>query len=366
MHHTLQSSGRRRPARARRIFALGGALAIASSLGAGCKKAEYGMMEPSYGEAYPDEAEYARGDHGGGGMDMDAMADVEEVARVSAEMSAAMPGSASGADFEDGMGGSTFTLEGANIDARDDMDAGGELGFRSGRSRSRASKKTAAAPASPDPAPAKTRPADMKVEPAGGDSGVSTDGEQQVATDEETPDDHGRQIIYTAGMTIDVWDVEDAMEKAMRMPDRFGGYVHMSRVGYIVLKIPAAKLRAAMDELQTWGVVLARQLQAQDVTAEYTDLVSRIRVLQETQAQLIELLKRAKSVEEALHVRKALDDVTMQLEVALGRMRQLSDSIAFSTLTVQLNERTPMNRLPSSNDPFRWVDNLGVEGTEWR
>jgi len=88
--------------------------------------------------------------------------------------------------------------------------------------------------------------------------------------------------------------------------------------------------------------------------------------MRETQAQLLTLLDSAKTVEEALHVRRALDQVTLELEVALGRMRQLSDLIAYSTLTVTLVVRGPQDHLPTSNDPFLWVDSLGVEATEWR
>jgi len=179
------------------------------------------------------------------------------------------------------------------------------------------------APTSADPQHRPNR--EVALAKPAGDNAVAIPDETQPAA--KDPEDHGRQIIYTAAMAIDVWDVDEAVDKAEALPATYGGYVQQRRAGVIVLKIPAAKLRAAMDDLHTWGIVHERQLQAQDVTAEYTDLQSRIRVLRETQGQLIALLKQAKSVEEALHVRQALDQVTMELELALGRMRQLSDSI---------------------------------------
>ena len=189
---------------------------------------------------------------------------------------------------------------------------------------------------------------------------------EEAAEQQDDPPDHGRQIIYTAGLQVSVFDLETAMAAAERIPDQYGGWVHMRNQRQLVLRLPAAALKLAMTQIANLGVVEARTLQAQDVTAEYVDLESRITVLRETQTQLLELLGKAKTVEEALHVRRALDDVTMQLETALGRMRQLSDLIAFSTLTVTLVERGPQDRVPTSNDPFRWVDNLGVEATEWR
>lgn len=191
-------------------------------------------------------------------------------------------------------------------------------------------------------------------------------GEPAVAKDDDPEPDHGREIIYVAGMQISVYDLETAMATVEALPDTHGGWVHMRSQNQVVLRLPAANLKTVMAMLAKIGVVEARTLQAQDVTAEYVDLESRIKVLRDTQTQLLDLLGKAKTVEEALHVRRALDQVTMELEVALGRMRQLSDMIAYSTLTVTLIERGPQDSIPTSNDPFRWVDNLGVEATEWR
>jgi hypothetical protein len=209
--------------------------------------------------------------------------------------------------------------------------------------------------------PARTEPADIPLE-------KPEDPGPAVAKDKDTeePEDHNRQIIYTAAMIVAVHDVIDATERAETIPETYGGYVHHRTEGTLILKVPAKNLRKTMDALAVYGIVQARQLQAQDVTAEYTDLESRIRVLQNTQAQLLDLLKKAKSVEETLRVQQALDQVTMQLETALGRMRQMSDAISFSTLTVRFQQRSPEHHLPSSNDPFKWVDQLGVESTEWR
>lgn len=190
-------------------------------------------------------------------------------------------------------------------------------------------------------------------------------GEPAIALDDEKPD-HGREIIYIAGMQLSVYDLENAMTMVEALPETYGGWVHMRTQNQLVLRLPAIHLKPVMALLSKLGVVEARTLQAQDVTAEYVDLESRIKVLRDTQTQLLDLLGKAKTVEEALHVRRALDQVTMELEVALGRMRQLSDLIAYSTLTVTLIERGPQDSIPTSNDPFRWVDTLGVEATEWR
>lgn len=202
------------------------------------------------------------------------------------------------------------------------------------------------------------------AEPTTRTPGDTTRGEPAV--EDPRKDIGGRLIIYTAGMRISVFNLEEAMDKAEALPEKYGGYVFSMSAGSLVLKIPARKLRAAMTELGGYGVVEEKSLVSQDVSAEYTDIESRIKALEGTHKQLLELLSKARTVDEALHVRQALDQTAAELEVLKGRMRQLDSLISFSTLTVALYERGPFTPTPTSNDPFPWVDQLGVESTEWK
>jgi citrate lyase beta subunit len=175
-----------------------------------------------------------------------------------------------------------------------------------------------------------------------------------------------RQIIYTATMQVTVHDVEHAVAEAEALPERLGGWLHARTDYQLVLRIPAEKLEQAMATIAELGVVDYRLLEALDVTAQYTDLESRIRTLEEMQTQLKALLEQAKTVEQALEIRKALDQITLELELARTQMRELSKSIAFSTLILRFVEQGPAVSVPTSNDPFGWVDELGVEITEYR
>ena len=100
--------------------------------------------------------------------------------------------------------------------------------------------------------------------------------------------------------------------------------------------------------------------------ATLDDVESRIAALEKTHAQLLDLLGKARNVQEALEVRRSLDEIAMELEVLKGRMRKLQNMISFSTLTLSMVERGPHMPTPTSNDPFHWVDGLGVESTEWK
>lgn len=193
---------------------------------------------------------------------------------------------------------------------------------------------------------------------------VATKGEPAV--EEPRQDLDTRHIIYVATLTVSVFNLQDAVAKAELLPEALGGYIHSMEGGTLVLRVPAKQLRNALGRIAELGVVEHRSLSAQDVSSEYVDVESRIRALEMTQKQLLELMSKARTVDEALHVRQALDGVTAELEVLKGRMRQLDNLIAYSTITLTLMERGPHTPVPSSNDPFPWVDELGVEATEWK
>ena len=212
--------------------------------------------------------------------------------------------------------------------------------------------------AAPEP-----EPADPTTEP------ISVEGPGQSGQTKPKPAPTAakkRQVLYTATMQVSVFDVEKSMREVEALPERYGGWLHQRLDNEVVLRIPAEHLEEVMDLIAELGVVEQRLLQAFDVTAEYTDLESRIRILSEMQAHLEQLLAQAKDVEQALEIRQALDRVTMELELAQARMRELARSIAFSTLILRLIERGPATDTPTSNDPFPWVDQLGVEATEYR
>ena len=224
---------------------------------------------------------------------------------------------------------------------------------RRGR-RDRTANAELAAP--PPPAAGSASPTATTADPA----------TPQKAIEQQDPEIAARHIVYTAAMTISVFNLEDTMAKAEAIPETYGGYISQMNSGHLVLRIPSKHLRSAMEDFGKFGNVENRSLQAMDVTAQFTDVESRIRALEETHKQLLELLSKARTVSEALQVRQTLDSIATELEVLKGQMRQMQNQISYSTLTVGLYERGPHTPTPSSNDPFPWVNDLGVEATEWK
>jgi hypothetical protein len=82
--------------------------------------------------------------------------------------------------------------------------------------------------------------------------------------------------------------------------------------------------------------VVGESVSSQDVTEEFVDLTARLANLEATANRVRNFLDEAKNVEEALAVNQELSRLESDIESLKGRIQYLSQSAAFSTLTVQL------------------------------
>ena len=190
--------------------------------------------------------------------------------------------------------------------------------------------------------------------------------DMRPAVDPPKADAAARHVLYAGGMQIAVFDVKKAKEAVEEKLEAAGGYVQSMEGAKMMLRIPAPDFRKTMDDIGSLGRVDFSSIRSHDITEEYEDLHTRITVLQKTHDQLLKLLEQARTVEEALKVRKQLDKVTLELERAIGRQRRLQSRMSFSVLALVLTERGVDGYSPSSNDPFPWVDSISVEATAWR
>jgi hypothetical protein len=82
--------------------------------------------------------------------------------------------------------------------------------------------------------------------------------------------------------------------------------------------------------------VLSENVSGQDVTAEYTDLESRLRNLEAAEQALVTLMEDAQDPQDVLDVFSELTYYRGEIEIVKGRMRYLEESAALSALSVEV------------------------------
>lgn len=167
-------------------------------------------------------------------------------------------------------------------------------------------------------------------------------------------------IVYTAVITMAVYQVQPNLAMVERIAKEQGGYLSVRTDNKITVRIPRAKFEPTLAAIEKIGDVLHRDVTAEDVTDQYVDLEIRIKNAKAMQTRLKQLLEKA-AVKEALEIEKELARVTEELELMEGRLKLLKDKIAYSSITVVFEGRGAT--LPGASKvrlPFPWLGHLGL------
>ena len=179
-------------------------------------------------------------------------------------------------------------------------------------------------------------------------------------------------ILRTAQVTVITQNLDKARAGVDQIVQRYGGYVgELStsapsdgpRKLTATLRVPAARLDAAVADLKTLGRIESESQTGQDVTAQYVDLEARLSNSRNTEQRLLELLRqRTGKLSDVLEVETELSRVREDIERMEGERRLLSKQVEFSTITATVAEefKAPTGPQPDSlGTRFR---NAGVEG----
>jgi hypothetical protein len=154
-----------------------------------------------------------------------------------------------------------------------------------------------------------------------------------------------RLIIRTGTMSVVVADTEATMRSLTELVNERGGWVVSSNIylsgrakaGSMTVRIPAAEFDGLMAAMRDLALEVTREnAEGQDVTEEFVDLSARLENLQATADRVRAFLDDARTVEDALNVNRELSRLEGEIEALSGRRQYLSQSAAYSTLTVNL------------------------------
>jgi hypothetical protein len=174
--------------------------------------------------------------------------------------------------------------------------------------------------------------------PAGPDTGVLQSDVKALDT----------KLILTSAIDLQVKSLTDSHAAIARLARDSGGFVADARFNDTGDENATASLRLRVPATRHDGVVASlrgldgaevkrEESTAKEVTAEYTDLQSRLVNLQHTEAQYQQLLTRAGTIDEVLKVTAKLDSVRGDIEQVQGRINLIDNQSDYATVSVQLS-----------------------------
>ena len=190
--------------------------------------------------------------------------------------------------------------------------------------------------------------------PTGGGTTPST----PVAKNAQAPS-RDAYLIYTATLTMAVYQVEGSLTQVETIGRDVGGYLAVRQDRSITIRVPRARFEEAIKKIEATGDIIHRDITAQDVTDEFLDTEIRLKNSRAMRDRLQELLQKA-AVKEALEIEKELGRITQEIERMEGRLKLLKDKIAFSTITVNFDARASSLKTMPIRLPFAWLPALGL------
>jgi hypothetical protein len=165
-----------------------------------------------------------------------------------------------------------------------------------------------------------------------------------------------RKIIRSADLTIEVENFDNAfanieaiianigfIQQTNINTDRVyvGDEVKLVRNGTIVLRVDKTMFDSVINKLRGLGDVYNYTTNGQDVTDQYIDVESRLRLLKMQQEKLEAYVAKLDDIEEIYKAESKLTELRYQIESLTGNLNKLSSLVELSTITINLNEKRP-------------------------
>lgn len=155
----------------------------------------------------------------------------------------------------------------------------------------------------------------------------------------------GRDIIFTAELTVAVNDVSAAGDEATRQIQSLGGFLFGQRTtgapeprSILTFKVQPEDFHTALDRLGAIGELRTQNVTADDVTERIVDLESRIQTAVASVERLRGLLAQATDIKAIVELESELLTRETELETLRGSLRTLQDQVALATIVLTLTE----------------------------
>ena len=165
------------------------------------------------------------------------------------------------------------------------------------------------------------------------------------------------KLVYTCDMTVETTEYAKTADALKAKVKEFGGIVesesetdndnswyysdhrrYASMKMYLKVRIPSGRYSEFIDSAGSLGKVRQKTQNVQNISRRYSDTEARIKALETEEERLLEMLKKAASVEEMLNVEQRLTEVEYELSSQRSALSGMDVDVAYSTINITLTE----------------------------
>ena len=121
---------------------------------------------------------------------------------------------------------------------------------------------------------------------------------------------------------------------------------------YLTVRIPTEKYETFVNSLDQYGKVMNKTQSADNISRTYNDKKTYITSLETEQKRLLEMMDKAETIEDMMAVEERLTEVQRQLNQYKTELDAMDMDVAYSTVTLNLQEVQKIENQPTPRDSF--------------
>jgi len=159
-----------------------------------------------------------------------------------------------------------------------------------------------------------------------------------------------RMLIWRGWLSLEVWNVSNAVAQAAAIIQQQGGFVEQKSgneedSANLWLRVPVTHFKAAIGALEEIGTVKHRNLSSEDVTEQYVDVEARLKNKLALRDRLKQLLDKATGVKDVLAIETELNRVQSDIDAMTARLKVLKGQADLATLEVSFTRKAILGPL---------------------
>jgi hypothetical protein len=162
------------------------------------------------------------------------------------------------------------------------------------------------------------------------------------------PDSTGRKLTKEATISFETKDFKSACAEIRNLITKHQGLINKES-NYVQenkdlaanfdARIPAKSFNLFLQEMESVnGKIVDKQINIEDITANYLDVEARLKSKKELEARYIQILAKATKVTEMLEIEKQLNDQREEIESVEGRFKFMQHEVANNLVHITITE----------------------------
>ncbi len=204
--------------------------------------------------------------------------------------------------------------------------------------------------------------------------------EPSLMPDPDAPHANNEQaqhkIIKNANVTIETRSFDEDINFIKEKAEELGGYIESesvsgrkpqeygdgTRYAIITFRIPADKLNTFLTLAEGAATVTDKHISSDDVTTQYYDTDARREMYETQRDRVMELLKKAESMEDILMLENELTRINYEIDSLTTQLRSWDRLVDYSTVCMDVYELSP-DRPSTTTDDFSTKVSVGFKST---